>query len=160
MSASIQAPAIAIAIPVYPENNIVDEDTKFSSSLVGYWVGIINLKSLNGILNDLQLDHNDQIILIDNNGNELINSKNWNNTNFIMSTLANSTTLSDQGRMDSTTSNDQLTTFENIEDIELGEKNDNLPKSKLINDNKYLMIYKPMKINILDLILVLISKLA
>ena len=74
MSASINAPAIAIAVPVYSPTGNLDSQVD-SSSLRGYWVGIINLKSLADLLDSLSLANQDQFILIDHNGTEFLDNK-------------------------------------------------------------------------------------
>jgi Cache domain len=74
MSASINAPAIAIAVPVYSPTGNLDSQVS-SSSLRGYWVGIINLKSLADLFKSLSLVNKDQFILIDHNGTEFLDNK-------------------------------------------------------------------------------------
>jgi hypothetical protein len=75
MSASINAPAIAIAVPVYSPTSNLDSQVD-SSSLSGYWVGIINLKSLEDFFESLSLINQDQFILIDHNGTEFLDNRN------------------------------------------------------------------------------------
>jgi hypothetical protein len=74
MSASINAPAIAVAVPVYSPTGNLDSQVG-SSSLSGYWVGIINLKSLEDFFESLSLRNQDQFILIDHNGTEFLDNK-------------------------------------------------------------------------------------
>ena len=74
MSASINAPAIAIAVPVYSPTGDLESQVG-SSSLSGYWVGIINLKSLEDFFESLSLINQDQFILIDHNGTEFLDNK-------------------------------------------------------------------------------------
>ena len=74
MSASINAPAIAIAVPVYSPTGDLESQVG-SSSLSGYWVGIINLKSLEDLFKSLSLINQDQFILIDHNGTEFLDNK-------------------------------------------------------------------------------------
>jgi len=74
MSASINDHAIAIAVPVYSLTSNLDRQVD-SSSLSGYWVGIINLKSLEDFIESLSLINQDQFILIDHNGTEFLDSK-------------------------------------------------------------------------------------
>ena len=73
LSASINAPAIAIAVPVYSHNS--DSNIQAgSSSLSGYLVGIINLKSSADLLEGLSLKNEDRFVLIDHNGSELLDT--------------------------------------------------------------------------------------
>ena len=64
-SASIHAPATAIAVPVY-SNVIAGNSTK--SHLSGYWVGILNLRSINDIIKKLDLNQNERILVVDHTG--------------------------------------------------------------------------------------------
>ena len=77
MSASINAPALAIAVPIYSAVNGLDNQTG-SSTLNGYWVGIIDLRSLQDIFESLSLQTKDQFILFDHNGTELLDTKKYN----------------------------------------------------------------------------------
>ena len=77
LSASINAPALAIAVPIYSSVNGLDNQTS-SSTLNGYWVGIIDLRSLQDIFESLFLKTKDQFVLIDHNGTELLDTKKYN----------------------------------------------------------------------------------
>ena len=77
LSASVNAPALAIAVPIYLSVNGLDNQTS-SSTLNGYWVGIINLRSLQDIFESLFLKTKDQFVLIDHNGTELLETKKYN----------------------------------------------------------------------------------
>jgi hypothetical protein len=77
LSASVNAPALAIAVPIYLSVNGLDNQTS-SSTLNGYWVGIINLRSLQDIFESLFLKTKDQFVLIDHNGTELLDTKKYN----------------------------------------------------------------------------------
>ncbi len=73
LSVSINAPAIAIAVPVYSHNS--DSNIQAgSSSLSGYLVGIINLKSSADLLEGLSLKNEDRFVLSDHNGSELLDT--------------------------------------------------------------------------------------
>jgi hypothetical protein len=77
LSASVNAPALAIAVPIYSSVNGLDNQTG-SSTLNGYWVGIIDLRSLQDIFESLFLKTKDQFVLIDHNGTELLDTKKYN----------------------------------------------------------------------------------
>ena len=77
LSASINAPASAIAVPIYSSANGLDNQTS-SSTLNGYWVGIIDLRSLQDIFESLSLQTKDQFVLFDHNGTELLDTKKYN----------------------------------------------------------------------------------
>src|SRR5918911_2747900 len=72
MSASIHAPEIAIATPVYalPSNNT---NIKTAKVISGYWVGIIDLPSIQASIKDLNLTNNERIIVVDHNGTAIVN---------------------------------------------------------------------------------------
>lgn len=72
LSASTRAPATAIALPVYQDDNKIN--------LVGYWVGIINIGTLwKTIMNDNVLE-GQGLIAIDHDGTEIFNSGKYNYT--------------------------------------------------------------------------------
>jgi hypothetical protein len=77
MSASIKTPALAIAVPIYSSISELGNQT-LSSTLNGYWVGIIDLHSLQDIFESLSLQTKDQFVLIDHNGTELLDTKKYN----------------------------------------------------------------------------------
>jgi len=65
ISASIHVPATAIAVPVY-SNVIAGNTTK--SHLSGYWVGILDLRSINESIKKLDLNQNERILVVDHTG--------------------------------------------------------------------------------------------
>jgi hypothetical protein len=75
MSASIHAPAIAIATPVYAlQNNNTITNIKTTYKVIsGYWVGIIDLPSIQGSIKNLNLTNNERIIVVDHNGTAIVN---------------------------------------------------------------------------------------
>ena len=72
ISASTHAPATAIALPVY------QDDSKII--LLGYWVGIINIKPLWQKIKDDNLPVEQELIVIDHEGTEMFNSGKYNYT--------------------------------------------------------------------------------
>jgi len=73
MSASIHAPAIAIAIPVYilQDNN---NTSKTSNKVIsGYWVGVLDLPTIQGSIKDLNLTNDERIVVVDHNGTAIVN---------------------------------------------------------------------------------------
>jgi hypothetical protein len=67
MSASIHAPAIVIATPVFalPSNN--NTNIKTTKVISGYWVGIMDLPSIQGSIKNLNLTNNERIVVVDHN---------------------------------------------------------------------------------------------
>jgi hypothetical protein len=71
MSASIHAPATAIAVPVYSNVTAVGNTTK--SHLSGYWVGILDLRNISESIKKLDLNQNERILVVDHTGTPIIN---------------------------------------------------------------------------------------
>ncbi|MGI9011034.1 MAG: cache domain-containing protein [Nitrososphaeraceae archaeon] len=75
ISASIHTPAISISTPVYKKY-----DTNYSNNnydeLIGYWVGILNLKDIIKSIKNLNLKDNERIVIFDQNGTIVTDSKN------------------------------------------------------------------------------------
>jgi len=66
ISASTRAPATAIALPVYQDDRKI--------MLLGYWVGIINIKPLWEKIKDDYQQAEQELIVIDHEGTEMFNS--------------------------------------------------------------------------------------
>lgn len=65
ISAAIHVPATAIAVPIYEDIN---------TKLLGYWVGIIDLDSINKQAELLYNKNNTQFIVLDHYGNALVDT--------------------------------------------------------------------------------------
>lgn len=150
MSASINAPAIAIAVPVHNTNNL-DGNNK---TLIGYWVGIINLQSINQVIDSLELNGKEQIIIFDNNGTELINSKGISQTNlshifdsdFVHPLLNNTANVLNQTELGDTFKYDtNISQEKSIFDVDV------------INVNDYDLIYQPVEVGDKSWIVMLVS---
>jgi hypothetical protein len=76
MSASIHAPAIAIATPVYAlqdNNNTTNSKATNSHKLIsGYWVGILDLRDIQGSIKNLDLTNDERIVVVDHNGTAIV----------------------------------------------------------------------------------------
>ena len=70
ISASTHAPATAIALPVYQDDRKI--------MLLGYWVGIINIKPLWEKIKDDYQPVEQELIVIDHEGTEMFNSGKYN----------------------------------------------------------------------------------
>ena len=92
MSASIHAPAIAIATPVYAlqDNNTTNSKATNSHKLIsGYWVGILDLLDIQGSIKNLNLTNDERIVIVDHNGTAIVDyspSSSAANNNNISST--------------------------------------------------------------------------
>jgi hypothetical protein len=75
MSASIHAPAIAIATPVYAlqDNNTTTTSKTTNKVISGYWVGILDLPSIQESIQSLNLTNNERIVVVDHNGTVIVN---------------------------------------------------------------------------------------
>jgi hypothetical protein len=74
LSASINAPAIAIAIPVLNNSNDNPSDLDKKDESLGYLVGIVNLRLVKDLIENVTSDKNSQFFVVDKNGTELVNS--------------------------------------------------------------------------------------
>ena len=72
LSASTRAPATAIALPVYQDDNNI--------KLMGYWVGIVNIGPLWKTIKDDYLPGGKELNVIDHEGTEMFNSGKCNYT--------------------------------------------------------------------------------
>lgn len=142
LSASINAPALAIAVPVYSSVSELDKQTG-SSILNGYWVGIIDLQSLQDILKSQSLDTKAQFVLMDHNGTELLDTKKYrlelvNNTSF-----ENESTSRPVSK---TAQQVSLETFEHFEIIKEGLSDPETSYNSANLDDGMWMIWKSIKI--------------
>jgi hypothetical protein len=77
ISASIHSPAIAVAVPVdriqitdtVVSNNI---SNKTNQVISGYWVGILDLRSILQDIRNLNITNNERILVVDHNGSAII----------------------------------------------------------------------------------------
>jgi hypothetical protein len=78
ISASIHTPAISIATPVYKkfDTNYSSNNSNNYEELIGYWVGIINLQDIIKNVKNLNLKDNERIVIFDQNGTIVTDSKN------------------------------------------------------------------------------------
>lgn len=71
LSASINAPAIAVAVPVFPPNHGDKSIQAPREDLIGFLVGIVNLKSVKETID--KIDYKDErFLVIDRNGSKLV----------------------------------------------------------------------------------------
>ena len=80
-------------------------------ALSGYWVGIINLKSLADLLEGLSLNNENRFILIDHNGSELLDTNKSKTGPSYSSSLENKSLLSSDSN---TTYQVKLETFDHF----------------------------------------------
>ena len=74
LSASINAPAIAIAVPVLNNSHNSISDLDNNDEFLGYLVGIVNLKLVNELIQNITSDKSNRFFVVDKNGTELVSS--------------------------------------------------------------------------------------
>jgi hypothetical protein len=74
MSASLHAPAIAIATPIYALQDDNTTTSKTTNKVIsGYWVGILDLPSIQESIKNLNLANDERIVVVDHNGTAIVN---------------------------------------------------------------------------------------
>jgi hypothetical protein len=155
LSASVNAPALAIAVPIYLSVNGLDNQTS-SSTLNGYWVGIINLRSLQDIFESLFLKTKDQFVLIDNNGTELLDTKKYNLEVVNTTRFENEPTSHSLSKMAQQVNLETFDRFDTIKDA-LSDPETRYNSTNL--DNGMWMIWESIKIKNSIWYVVLISRI-
>ncbi|CAN5606753.1 hypothetical protein BH23THE1_BH23THE1_05610 [soil metagenome] len=154
LSASINGPAIAMGVPVYSLMSDLNSQSGLSS-LSGYWVGIINLRSLENMFESLGSNTEDQFILIDHNGTELLNTKKSNIGPLFYSGIENKSLSPSANNMTSPVKLDTFGHFNTIKE----SANETSPVYDIVNlDDHTLMIWKSIKIYDSNWYAVLITK--
>jgi hypothetical protein len=76
ISASIHSPATAIAVPVASiqktDAYTYDNSNKTSNVISGYWVGILDLRSILHSIRNLNLANDERILVVDHNGTAIL----------------------------------------------------------------------------------------
>lgn len=123
-SASIHVPATAIAVPVYAtkENNNNTYNNISPVNLSGYWVGIVDLNSIQRSIKSLNLGNNDRIVIVDHNGTAIVDSYNISK-------------------------NDQkLKSFAHLESIKSALNGNAGSNIETFNGTKFFVSYQPVKV--------------
>jgi len=131
MSASIHRPATAIAIPVYSlEDNTTTSKTN-NKLISGYWVGIVDLRSIQQSIRNLNFTNGERVLVVDHNGTAIVDysspSSAVNNNNNNLS----STKLKD---------------FSYLSSVKAVTKGNAGSTSDTVNGTKVLAIYQPIQI--------------
>ena len=147
ISASIHVPAIAIAVPVYSNNIGVDNvgnnknyniNDISSNSLAGYWVGILDLASVQESIRKLYLDRDQQLIVVDHNGSAIVD--------FNSKTEYNNTTATVNASFSSKNNSQQLKSFAYLQSFKDALKGNTGSKFEIVNGTKIHSIYSPIQI--------------
>ncbi|HEY7572336.1 MAG TPA: cache domain-containing protein [Nitrososphaeraceae archaeon] len=137
ISASIHSPAIAIAVPVdriqktdtFASNNSSNKTNKLIS---GYWVGILDLRSILQDIRNLNITDNERILVVDHNGSAIIDYSPAYATHYDTYTSSSSTSkLMDFSHLKSTNA------------VVNGQAGSSL---ETINGKKNLTIYQPIQV--------------
>jgi hypothetical protein len=167
VSASIHAPATAIAIPVYSvteNNNNVNNisnngaTSKNNNLISGYWVGVIDLQSVNQTIENLGLDNNSQIIIVDHEGNEIVNSSISKNVRFTNADTKaeNNSTLEPNGNEH--ISQTELISLANLESVKKALGGNSGSGVEIVDGRELSITYQPFKAGIHTWAVLLMSK--
>lgn len=166
VSASIHAPATAIAVPVYSvtennnNNNISNNGatSKNNNLITGYWVGIIDLQSVNQTIENLSLDNNSQIIIVDHEGNEIVNSNISKNVRYVNADTEadNNSTLEPNGNEHIIQT--ELNSLANLESVKKALSGNSESGVEIVEGREYPITYQPFKAGIHTWAVLLISK--
>ncbi|MFZ0328294.1 MAG: cache domain-containing protein [Nitrososphaeraceae archaeon] len=133
MSASIHSPATAIAVPVYSVQKTdaysYDNGNKTNKVISGYWVGILDLRSILQSIRNLNLTNDERVIVVDHNGSAIVDFSPSSATNDNAS--SSSSKLKDFSYLKSTKALIQGNAGSLIETL---------------NGTKKLMVYQPIQI--------------
>ena len=131
MSASIHAPAIAIATPVYAldNSNTTIANSKTTNKVIsGYWVGILDLRSIQESIKNLNLTNDERILIVDHNGTAIVNYS-------PSSSAANNNT-----------SSTKLENFSYLKSVKAVTKGNAGSTFETVNGTKILSIYQPVQL--------------
>ena len=140
ISASIHVPAVAIAVPVYSNNvGINNNNTSITNTsphtLAGYWVGILDLASVQENINGLYLDRGERLIVVDHNGTSIVDS----NSKIKYNSTINSASFSK-------TNSQELKSFAHLQSFKDALKGTAGTKIEIANGVKLLSIHMPIGI--------------
>jgi hypothetical protein len=136
MSASIHVPATAIATPVYSLQDITTNNnskTTTNKLISGYWVGILDLHSIQQSIKNLNLTNDERIVVVDHNGTAIVDyspsslAANNNNSN-------NNTNLS------------KIEDFGHLNSVKAVIKGNAGSTFETVNGTKKLSIYQPFQV--------------
>jgi hypothetical protein len=133
MSASIHRPATAIAIPVYSlEDNTTTSKTN-NKLISGYWVGIVDLRSIQQSIRNLNFINGERVLVVDHNGTAIVDYS-------FPSTAANNN--NNNNNLSST----KLKDFSYLSSVKAVTKGNAGSTSDTVNGTKVLAIYQPIQI--------------
>jgi hypothetical protein len=167
ISAAIHLPATAIAVPVYTTgDNDNENSSNKSNTLLGYWVGIVDLNSVNESIKGIDLGNSEQIIIVDHNGNALVdfNSSNYGKYNNNVNSSSSSPSLSSSLSYPNSTGNthdqqQQLASYSSLESVKKALSGQNGTDVEVVNGIKLLATYQPIQVGNHNWGIVLINRI-
>jgi photosystem II stability/assembly factor-like uncharacterized protein len=136
MSASIHVPATAIATPVYghqDNNNDTTNTSKTRNKLSGYWVGILDLHSIQQSIKNLNLTKDERIVVVDHNGTAIVDYSPSS------SSAANNSNSNNN-------SSSKLEDFSYLDSVKAVRKGNAGSIFETVNGTKMLSIYHPIQL--------------
>jgi len=132
MSASIHAPAIAIATPVYAlqDNNKTTNIKTTNKVISGYWVGILDLPTIQESMKKLNLANDERIVVVDHNGTAIVNYS------------PSSPSVANNNNISST----KLQDFSYLSGVKSAIKGNAGSTLETVNGTKILSIYQPIEL--------------
>lgn len=131
MSASIHRPATAIAIPVYGFQDDTTTSKTNNKLISGYWVGIVDLCSIQQSIRNLNFTNSERVLVVDHNGTAIVDysspSSAVNNNNNLSST--------------------KLKDFSYLSSVKAVTKGNAGSTFDTVNGTKVLAIYQPIQIH-------------
>jgi hypothetical protein len=130
MSASIHRPATAIAIPVY---NLQDNTTssKTNKHISGYWVGIVDLRSIQQSIRNLNFTNGERVLVVDHNSTAIVDSLHCSSVNNANNNL----------------SSPKLKDFRYLSSVKAVTNGNAGSIIDTVNGTKVLAIYQPIKMD-------------
>jgi hypothetical protein len=137
LSAAIHAPAIAIAVPVYGNDTGSDDvSSGLSPTILGYWVGIVDLNRIKEDLVGLGfLSGNSRILIVDHNGTQVLDTIDKN---------VSSTQLSSEPS--SSSKSQQLESFAHLESVKNALNGQSGSVTEMINGTGVTINYYPLQV--------------
>jgi hypothetical protein len=131
ISASSGRPQANIAVPIYSENNN-------NQTLVGLWGGGLNITMLSSSLQSLNLADDERVVYLDQQGQRIADSDNYNNNNNIQSSSVTPN--------DNSTSSNESSSFASLQAFKDAAINGQSGSTiEMINGNMMLVSYHPVE---------------
>ena len=126
--------------------------------ITGYWVGVIDLQSVNQTIENLGLDNNSQIIIVDHEGNEIVNSNISKNVRYVNADTRadDNSTLDPNGNEH--ISQTELISLANLESVKKALGGNSGSSVEIVDGRELSITYQPFKAGIHTWAVLLMSK--